>query len=325
MTEAAANTQNSNDTVIPVKVRKDFVKATLGDTPVEFVLGGNVTVHSNDGFELKPAKETPATAEDDTNDARVTVNNDENRVTAHGAAAQMTSEGLVVTVSGKAQIKNVSVDDVVTPAVTNTEAPVSAAFENVTPEAAPAKEEAPVKEAAPVVETAPPAPVAKEAAPAAEVPPAPVKKTVFKVGEQDEDGWIYIGKLPNSNDQLFVAPEDAGVMNWHKAHKLVEALKKKGMEGVHLPSNAELDLVFNKKANLGKFNESKEDPASLYWSSSRAGDCVWFRAFENGQSNVGLKKEEHSVRLVRIVTVGTSEPKKELPNASAKGTRVVKR
>lgn len=118
------------------------------------------------------------------------------------------------------------------------------------------------------------------------------------VGDTDENGWTYIGNSPLTRQPMFVAPQDAGVLNWKDAKKAADALRKQGVFEARVPAGQELDLIFNNKAQITGLNQNNAGKENLYWSSNETGACGWYRNLKNGHPNVGLKKDAHSVRLV---------------------------
>ncbi|MBI3441947.1 MAG: hypothetical protein HY052_09165, partial [Proteobacteria bacterium] len=47
----------------------------------------------------------------------------------------------------------------------------------------------------------------------------------LQVGDKDSDGWIYVGISEEVRKPMFVAPLDAGRMDWYNAMKGAEVLK----------------------------------------------------------------------------------------------------
>jgi hypothetical protein len=95
-----------------------------------------------------------------------------------------------------------------------------------------------------------------------------VSGKVLKVGDvADEDGWIYAGNSPDTHKPMYVAPADAGAMNWLDAQKAAMAIRQQGTTDTRLPSNRELKQLFNKKAAIGGFHEGDYDLKSWYWSA----------------------------------------------------------
>ncbi len=123
------------------------------------------------------------------------------------------------------------------------------------------------------------------------------------IGTAADDGWVYAGISPDTNKPMYVMPEDAGAkMTWDQAMKTIKSLRKQGKTDVRLPSEGELEQMFNNKAKIGGFNETGVYPSSYYKSSTPTHDVrydVVVENFKRGFKTYGLKELGSSVRLVR--------------------------
>jgi len=139
---------------------------------------------------------------------------------------------------------------------------------------------------------------AQDKSAAATVPP---KK--LKIGDKAADGWIYAGKSPDTHKPMFVAPEDAGVMSFVDASTKAFKAEKKAKSEIRLPSERELNRIFNCKAKIGGFNENPNEwPEAWYFTSTYCGpfhDCVRLQDFSSGKRDVGSWNNRRNVRLVR--------------------------
>jgi hypothetical protein len=89
------------------------------------------------------------------------------------------------------------------------------------------------------------------------------------VGHVMYDGTVYAGISPETNKPMFAMPEDASVtMAFKAAIKYAKKLDALGHQDWRLPAETELEAMFNKKAAIGKFNETGIWPSACYWSSS---------------------------------------------------------
>jgi hypothetical protein len=122
------------------------------------------------------------------------------------------------------------------------------------------------------------------------------------VGEKAEDGWIYAGISPDTNTPMFVAPADSAAATWQAAVDEANTLCKQGKKDARLPSDRELQMIFNERAKLGAFIETDSYPADHYWSSTpndvRGQKVV--RRFNDGALDFEHKDMPgHPARLVR--------------------------
>lgn len=87
------------------------------------------------------------------------------------------------------------------------------------------------------------------------------------------------------------AKDYAQGLNTQKAH---------GHDDWHVPTKAELDVVFNNRAAIGGFNVTGSDPAGWYWSSSQNYLwTAWGQRFSDGYQGLNYNSLHSSVRCVR--------------------------
>lgn len=137
-------------------------------------------------------------------------------------------------------------------------------------------------------------PPANEASqPAASVEP--------KIGVKMPDGTIYAGISPDTNKPMYATPADAPLtMTFKAAKKYAAKLDVHGHKDWHVPSKAELNVLFNNRAAIGGFNACGSCHAGWYWSSSRAYLWVaWGQRFRDGDQFDNGKGIHSSVRWVR--------------------------
>ena len=123
-----------------------------------------------------------------------------------------------------------------------------------------------------------------------------------EIGDKMEDGAIYAGISPDTNKPMYAASADEGVMLDFNAaaERAVEASQKTG-EAYRLPTERELNVLFNNHAAIGGFNNT-DNFAMWYWSSETnfdLGQCSVVQNFATGKRGYTSLKEEISLRLVR--------------------------
>ena len=90
--------------------------------------------------------------------------------------------------------------------------------------------------------------------------------------------------------------------------KYAAKLDKNGHKDWKLPSIDELTVLFENRAQIGGFNEKDEDPADMYWSSSKLRMIfppgnVWAQCFSNGIPYWRFRRGLASVRPVRSASI----------------------
>ena len=122
-----------------------------------------------------------------------------------------------------------------------------------------------------------------------------------KIGDKMPDGTVFAGISPDTNKPMYVTPADASLtMTFNEAKEYAARLDAHGHKDWHVPTKAELNVLFNNRAAIGGFDISGSLPAGWYWSASP--DTRWYawgQRFSDGcQGN--LSKGYHSaVRCVR--------------------------
>ena len=131
--------------------------------------------------------------------------------------------------------------------------------------------------------------------------------TAPEIGDTMEDGTIYAGVSPDTNEPMYVTPADApGTLKWKQAMKYAADLDADGHKDRKLPTETELNVIFknrHKGALEGTFNESGSVFAGWYWSSKKScnltGDA-WMQDFNDGeQSNWWNGNGNLSLRCLR--------------------------
>lgn len=193
-----------------------------------------------------------------------------------GVKVELKDNAIVVSTAGKVTLKPVDADDSV---------------------AVPG-DVAQVKQAETKVETKKEAPKQQQ----------PTSRQDLKVGEADNDGWIYAGVSPDTGKAMFVAPQDTTNVNLAEAQAQAEALQEQGKPEARVPSLAELKVIFNNRAEIGGFKTATKGvqmATYLYRSSTPvqgtyANKFVQVVNFSSGkEQGYGKVSKSYPVRLVR--------------------------
>ena len=127
------------------------------------------------------------------------------------------------------------------------------------------------------------------------------QSTKPKVGDRIPDGTIYAGVSPDSGKAMYATPADASLtMTFNEAKEYATRLDAHGHKDWHVPTNAELNTLFNNRAAIGGFNLGGSYPAGWYWSSSQGlMGHAWGQHFSDGFQEYLHKFDPSSVRCVR--------------------------
>jgi hypothetical protein len=120
-------------------------------------------------------------------------------------------------------------------------------------------------------------------------------------GDKMPDGTIFAGVSPDTGKAMYATPADASLaMTFNEAREYAAKLDVHGHKDWHVPTKAELNVLFNNRAAIGEFNVTGSYPAGWYWSSSQDGKWdAWGQRFSDGfQFNIG-KTIHASLRVVR--------------------------
>jgi hypothetical protein len=147
--------------------------------------------------------------------------------------------------------------------------------------------------------------------PAAPTASAPV---IFNVGDPMVDGTVYAGISPDTGRPMYTTREDAIstpffggeklAFTFNQAAKLVDQLnaeRYRGHDDWRMPTGEELNVLFNNRAAIGRFDGDDGVPAARYWSSTESyrGLTALSRNFSNGREACDYKLDALSLRLVR--------------------------
>ena len=122
-----------------------------------------------------------------------------------------------------------------------------------------------------------------------------------KVGDKMPDGTVFAGISPDTNKPMYATPADASLtMTFNDAQKYAAKLDANGHKDWHVPTKAELNVLFNNRAAIGGFDVTGSGPAGWYWSASpHDGWGAWGQRFSDGCQFNGYKDSHSAVRCVR--------------------------
>jgi hypothetical protein len=122
-----------------------------------------------------------------------------------------------------------------------------------------------------------------------------------RIGDKMPDGTIFAGISPETNKPMYATPADASLtMTFYAAQKYAAKLDAHGHKDWHLPTKAELSVLFNNRAAIGGFDTSGSLPAGWYWSSSPGNRWgALGQRFSDGLQGDDGNDSHSSVRCVR--------------------------
>ena len=135
-----------------------------------------------------------------------------------------------------------------------------------------------------------------------DVAPQPQVKREPQVGDMMEDGTVLGGISPDTNKPMYVRPADEPLtMKWKAAMDYAARLEGHGKPAgtFRVPTDGELNVLFQNRAKIGGFNETGSHPAGWYWSSTQFDYGARDQSFSDGDRGWRSKGDHSSVRLVR--------------------------
>lgn len=130
-------------------------------------------------------------------------------------------------------------------------------------------------------------------------------KAALEVGDKMEDGTIFAGISPNTNQPMYALPADASLTRTFNEAKeyAATAVDAKGNKGFRVPTKEELNVLFQnreKGALKGTFNLTGSYSDGWYWSStSYTDDGAWCQRLSDGRQYGTNRNHLLSVRCVR--------------------------
>jgi hypothetical protein len=104
------------------------------------------------------------------------------------------------------------------------------------------------------------------------------------IGGKMPDGTVLVGISPDTNKPMYATPADASLtMTFNDAQKYAATLDAHGHKDWHVPTKAELNVLFNNRAAIGRFDISGFTPAGWYWPASHGNEWgAWEQRFSDG-------------------------------------------
>jgi hypothetical protein len=120
-------------------------------------------------------------------------------------------------------------------------------------------------------------------------------------GDRMPDGTVFAGISPDTNKPMYATPADASLtMKFNEAQEYAAKLDAHNHKDWRVPTQAELNVLFNNRAAIGGFNVTGSNPAGWYWSATPY--LIWYawgQRFSDGPQSYHYKDNLSSVRLVR--------------------------
>ena len=122
-----------------------------------------------------------------------------------------------------------------------------------------------------------------------------------QIGDTMPDGTKYAGMSSDTGRPMYAAPADAPLTyTFNQAPKYAAGLDAHGHQDWRAPTKSELNVLYNNRAAIGGFNESRSDRAAWYWSAwPTSRNNAWDQHFGGGNQTDGSKTNEFSLRCVR--------------------------
>jgi hypothetical protein len=124
------------------------------------------------------------------------------------------------------------------------------------------------------------------------------------IGDRMPDGTVFAGISPDTGRPMYATPENATLaMKWNRAMEYASVLGDHGRRDWRVPSENELNVLFNNRAAIGGFVTHGLTPQSWYWSSQqdkglRPDICAVAQHFKDGEQASDYKFHKLSVRCV---------------------------
>ena len=108
-----------------------------------------------------------------------------------------------------------------------------------------------------------------------------------EIGEVMPDGTVYAGVSPESGKAMFTTAADApATCTFDEAQEYAAKLDAHGHRDWRVPTQSEINVLFQNRDAIGGFDISGSFPAGWYWSSSLDFNyTAWGQRFSDGSQN----------------------------------------
>lgn len=126
-------------------------------------------------------------------------------------------------------------------------------------------------------------------------------KNELSPGDKMPDGTVYAGISPETGRPLYTTPADAPVtFTFDKAHDYAAGLDAHGHKDWRVPTNDELNVLFDNQAAIGAFDLSGSEKAGWYVTSEASDETyACGQRFSDGYRGTDFKELPASLRCVR--------------------------
>jgi hypothetical protein len=131
--------------------------------------------------------------------------------------------------------------------------------------------------------------------------PSTTPASVVDPGDKMPDGTVFAGISPDTNKPMYATPADAPLtMKFNEAQEYAARFDAHGHKDWRVPTMAELNVLFNNCAAIGRFDISGSTTAGWYWSASPYLSWGgWAQRFSDGAQGDDPKGRHSPVRPVR--------------------------
>jgi len=122
-----------------------------------------------------------------------------------------------------------------------------------------------------------------------------------QIGDRMPDGTVLAGRSPDTGKPMYAMLQDAPLTyTFNEATAYAKELVAGGHRDWRVPTQKELNVLFNNRAAIGGFNLTSSNPIAWYWSASPfSGLTAWGQRFSDGYQGFDDKGNPLAVRCVR--------------------------
>jgi hypothetical protein len=122
------------------------------------------------------------------------------------------------------------------------------------------------------------------------------------IGQRMPDGTVYAGVSPDTGRSMYTTPGDAPLTySFRQAARYARKLDAYGHHDWRVPTQAELNVLFQNRAAIGGFDTTGSVRTGCYQSSSREllGMLVWRQYFSDGEQLATDRGRQRALRCIR--------------------------